>query len=44
MARRRKPKGLLGALFFPIGMFTHYVTHYKPTPIVGSKRGRKKKH
>ena len=46
MARRRKNMGCLGMLisipFLPLLMFLDYATHYKPTPIVGSKRGRRK--
>ena len=44
MSRRKKNMGCLIMIpFLPISMFVHYVTHYKPTPIGGSKRGRKKK-
>lgn len=39
----RKKKSGLGMLILPVTMFTNYVTHYKPTPILGAKkRGRKK--
>lgn len=47
MARRKKNIGCLGTLIMipllPLSMFIDYVIHYKPTPIMGSKRGRKKK-
>lgn len=47
MARQKRKIGYLGTLimisFLPISMFIDYATHYKPTPIIGSKRGRKKK-
>lgn len=47
MSRRKKNMGCLEAMvmipFLPVSMFIHYVTHYNPTPIVGGKRGRKKK-
>ena len=47
MARRKKNIGCLGTLimipFVSISMFVNYVTQYKPTPIVGGKRGRRKK-
>ncbi len=47
MARQKRKIGCLGTLimipFLPISMFIDYATHYKPTPIIGSKRGRKKK-
>lgn len=48
MARRRKKNiGCLGAIlvlpFSIFGFLIDYAFHHNPTPIVGGKRGRKKK-
>ena len=47
LARRRKPKTIIGMIltmcFAPFFLFVEYVLNFKPTPIVGRKRGRKSK-
>lgn len=47
MSRRKNGYGCLGMiLVFPfsmIGFILDYAFHHKPTPIVGGKRGRKRK-
>lgn len=51
MSRRKKGYGYLGTivivpLVFPFSLISfliNYALHYKPTPIVGGRIGRKKK-
>lgn len=47
MARRKKNGSCLGMLItLPFSAFfglIDYANHYKPTPLVGKQRGRKKK-
>lgn len=47
MSRQKNGYGCLGMiLVFPfsmIGFILDYAFHHKPTPIVGGKRGRKRK-
>ncbi len=47
LARRRKPKTALGMIltmiFAPIFAFINYAVNFKPTPLVGRRRGRKSK-
>jgi hypothetical protein len=47
VARRRKPKTLicliLGMIFWPMAGFFKYVMNFKPTPIVGRSRRRRKR-
>lgn len=47
MARRKKPKTITGMILqmciAPLSWIIDYAFHYKPTPLVGKKKGRKKK-
>lgn len=47
MSRKRKPKTITGMIltmiFAPCVGFIKYVLNFKPAPLVGRKRGRKKK-